>query len=220
MLIRIVYVIAMASATEKVHHPLFARIYMRTSTQKVDPHRPELLAGLSGSVIEVGAGHGLNFAHYPAEVERVLAVGPEAVLRAAATEAAAQAPVAIEVVDGVAGRLPAEGGSLDAAVASLVLCSVTDPARALAELRRVLRPGGELRFYEHVVSHGALARWAQRVADATFWPRVAGGCHLTRDTTAAITAAGFEIEQVRRFGFTPGPPVPSIPHVLGVARRP
>jgi len=99
------------------------------------------------------------------------------------------------------------------------LFSVADQAQALAELRRVLRHGGELRFYEHVVSHGALARGAQRVADATFWPRVAGGCHLTRDTTAAITAAGFEIEQARRFGFTPGPPVPAIPHVLGIARR-
>jgi ubiquinone/menaquinone biosynthesis C-methylase UbiE len=210
----------MARTTEKVHHPLFARIYMRTASGKEDPYRAELLAGLSGAVIEVGAGHGLNFAHYPAEVERVLAVEPESVLRAAAVEAAAQASVPIEVVDGVASSLPAEDASFDAAVTSLVLCSVADQAQALAELRRVLRPCGELHFYEHVIAHGALARGAQRVADATFWPRVAGGCHLTRDTTAAITAAGFEIEQVRRFGFTPGPPVPPIPHVLGVARRP
>ena len=125
----------------------------------------------------------------------------------------------IEIVDGVAGRLPVEDGSFDAAVASLVLCSVADQATALAELHRVLRPGGELRFYEHVAADGTLARGAQRVADATFWPRVAGGCHLTRETTAAIDAAGFEIERSRRFNFTPGPPVPPIPHVLGIARR-
>jgi ubiquinone/menaquinone biosynthesis C-methylase UbiE len=204
---------------EHVHHPLFARLYMRTATSAEDPYRRELLDGLTGSAIEVGAGHGLNFAHYPSTVERVLAVEPEAVLRTAALEAAAQAPVAVEVVEGVAGQLPADDGEFDAAVASLVLCSVPDQQRALAELQRVIRPGGELRFYEHVVSQGTFARGVQRFADATFWPRVAGGCHLTRDTHAAIEQAGFQIETSRRFGFSPGPPVPQIPHILGTARR-
>jgi len=210
----------MATDVERVHHPLFARLYMRTATAAEDAYRGELLAGLSGTVIEVGAGHGLNFAFYPETVERVVAVEPESVLRAAAVEAAAKASVEVDVVEGVASRLPVADGSFDAGVASLVLCSVADQSQALAELRRAIRPGGELRFYEHVVSHGAVARGLQRLADATFWPRVAGGCHLTRDTLSAIERAGFAIQSSRRFGFSPGPPVPAIPHVLGIARRP
>jgi SAM-dependent methyltransferase len=197
----------MAQTAETVRHPIFARLYMRVASDAEGEYRGELLAGLSGQVIEVGAGHGLNFAYYPDAVERVLAVEPEAVLRKAATEAAATAPVPVEVVEGVAGRLPLPDASMDAAVTSLVLCSVADQQQALGELHRVIRPGGELRFYEHVVAEGAVARRLQRLADATFWPHVAGGCHLTRDTGAAIAQAGFEIQSKRRFNFSPGVPV-------------
>ena len=179
-----------------------------------------MVAGLTGTVIEVGAGNGLNFPFYPPTVERVVAVEPEPVMRAAAVEAARGADVAIEVAAGVAGRLPAEDESFDAGVASLMLCSVPDQARALAELHRVIRPGGELRFYEHVVARRAAAVRLQRLADATFWPRLLGGCHLTRDTGAAIEAAGFVIERCERFQFSAGPPIPPIPHILGIARRP
>jgi ubiquinone/menaquinone biosynthesis C-methylase UbiE len=207
--------------SEEVHHPLFARIYMRMARKRhetEDEHRRQLLAGLSGSVIEVGAGNGLNFSLYPETVERVLAVEPEPLLRRAAIEEARKATVAVEVVDGVASALPAEDASHDAAVASLVLCSVPDQARALDEMRRVLKPGGELRFYEHVIAHGPVPARLQRIADATLWPHVAGGCHMARDTLSAIERAGFTIERSERFGFTPGAPVPSIPHILGAAR--
>jgi ubiquinone/menaquinone biosynthesis C-methylase UbiE len=214
----------MPEATEQVNHPLFARLYMRmTSGRKAhgeDEHRRKLLAGLTGRVIEVGAGNGLNFALYPETVQEVVAVEPEPSLRKAAIVAAADAAVQVEVIDGVAGQLPAEDESFDAAIASLVLCSVPDQHRALAELHRVVRAGGELRFYEHVVAHPPMVRHMQRFADATFWPHVAGGCHLGRDTAAAIEQAGFRIEGEERFPFTPGPPVPPIPHILGVARRP
>ncbi len=206
-----------------VHHPLFARFYARVSPaaerKGVGEHRDELLADLRGRVIEVGAGNGLNFAHYPATVEEVLAVEPERYLRERALEAAAQAPVAVTVVDGLADQLPAPDASFDAAVASLVLCSVPDQADALAELRRVLRPGGELRFYEHVVSRRpGLAAFERRLDDWNIWPRLAGGCHTARDTTAAIERAGFAIERCRRFAFAPGPV--AISHVIGTARRP
>jgi SAM-dependent methyltransferase len=208
---------------ERVNHPLFARFYVRATTKRNLPeeeaHRRRMVAGLTGTVIEVGAGNGLNFPFYPGSVERVVAVEPEPVMRAAAVEAARGAPVAIEVAAGVAGRLPAEDESFDAGVASLMLCSVPDQARALAEFHRVIRPGGELRFYEHVVARRPAAVRLQRLADATFWPRLLGGCHLTRDTGAAIEAAGFVIERCERFPFSPGPPVPPIPHILGIARR-
>jgi ubiquinone/menaquinone biosynthesis C-methylase UbiE len=208
---------------ERVNHPVFARMYLRMASKRnsrgEDEYRRRLVAGLSGRVIEVGAGSGLNFPFYPATVEHVLAVEPEPLLLAAAVNNASEAPVPISVVDGVSGRLPAEDESFDGGVASLVLCSVLDQQRALAEFRRVIRPGGELRFYEHVVAQQPMAARLQRMADFTFWPRVAGGCHLSRDTGAAITAAGFSVESRERFLFTPGAPIPPIPHILGVARR-
>jgi ubiquinone/menaquinone biosynthesis C-methylase UbiE len=208
----------------EVHHPLFARVYMRlTSGKKAhgeDEHRRKMLAGVAGRVIEVGAGNGLNFALYPEAVTEVLAVEPEPLLREAAIKAASEAPVKVDVVDGVAGRLPAEDESFDAGVASLVLCSVSDQAEALAELRRVIRPGGELRFYEHVVANRPFTARLQRAADATFWPRIGGGCHMARDTLASIEDAGFDVDTSERFPFSPGAPVPALPHILGVARRP
>jgi SAM-dependent methyltransferase len=204
-------------------HPLFARLYMRTSggaeARGGTEHREELLAGLSGTVIEVGAGNGLNFAHYPAAVERLVAVEPEPILREAALEVAAAAPVPVEVVDGVAERVPADDESFDAGVACLVLCTV-DADAALAELRRVIRPGGELRFYEHVISRSRGLARVQRIADRTFWPHVAGGCHASRDTAASIERAGFAIEDCKRFGFSPAPVLPAVPHILGRARAP
>ena len=205
-------------------HPFFARMYMRVGPKAEErgqgEYRAEMLAGLSGRVLELGPGNGLNFEHYPATVTEVVAVEPEPTLRAAAQETAAKARVPVKVVDGVADRLPAGDGEFDAAIASLVLCSVPDQASALAELKRVLRPGGELRFYEHVKPAKQPGAALAAFADRTFWPHIAGGCHASRNTGEAIEAAGFEIEQCRRIGFSPGPPVPPIPHILGRARRP
>jgi ubiquinone/menaquinone biosynthesis C-methylase UbiE len=209
---------------EHASHPVFARIYTKvaeTSERRGGAeHRRRLLAGLSGRVIEVGAGSGANFAHYPASVGEVVAVEPERYLRERAQQAATHAPVPISVIEGDADRLPGEARSFDAAVAALVLCTVPDQSSALAELSRVLRPGGELRFYEHVVAHPKWESRFQRLADATFWPLLAGGCHLARDTTAAIEHAGFQIETCERFPFSPAPFLPPDPHILGVARRP
>ena len=212
------------SSEGAVRNPIFARVYDRVSGRAEDAgqreHRRELLEGLSGRVVEVGAGNGLNFAHYPRAVEEVLAVEPEPFLRERARAAAAASPVAVRVLDGTAERLPLLDASVDAAVVSLVLCTVTDQAAALAELRRVVRPGGELRFYEHVRSeHAGFARF-QRAADL-LWPRIAGGCHTARDSARAIEAAGFDIERSRRLTFRPCSVIaPIAPHVLGRARRP
>jgi ubiquinone/menaquinone biosynthesis C-methylase UbiE len=206
-----------------VHHPLFARLWSvmsRHEPPEIRRHRDELLAGLSGRVIELGAGSGSNFAHYPATVDEVVAVEPEPYLREHARAAAAEASVPIEVVEGVADALPAEDASFDAAVACLVLCTVPDQPRALAELRRVLRPGGELRFYEHVRSDRSAVAFSQRAVDRTFWPRAFGGCHTHRDTPAAIATAGFEIEDQRVMWVNPGKVAfPVATHTIGRARR-
>jgi SAM-dependent methyltransferase len=207
--------------THAVKHPLFARGYAWLAKKEdkaggID-NRRELLEGLTGRVVEVGSGVGSNFPHYPATVTEVIAVEPEPYLRRRSQEAAAHAPVPVRVVDGLADALPLEDESVDAGVASLVLCSVPDQDKALAELHRAIKPGGELRFYEHVVSNRPAQRRLQRLFDKTFYPRLAGGCHLTRDTRAAIDRAGFSVQRSRRFPFPPGRL--GIPHILGRARR-
>jgi ubiquinone/menaquinone biosynthesis C-methylase UbiE len=207
-------------ADERFEHPRFARCYMRVSEQGVRrgglEHRRRLLDGLTGVVCEVGAGHGINFPHYPAAVSRVVAVEPEPTLRHHALEAARHSPVPVEALPGTAEALPVASAGVDAVVASLVLCSVADQAAALGEIRRVLRPGGELRFYEHVRSrHPVLALLEDAVTP--LWCRLAAGCHPNRDTLAAISAAGFTVLEVDRFTFSPEPLIPPASHVLGRA---
>jgi len=211
--------------TTDLPRPRFARMYPRFAA-KADragaaDHRRRLLDGLAGTVVEVGAGHGANFAHYPATVHEVIAVEPEPSLRTAAEAAAREAPVSTRVLAGVADALPLDDASVDAAVVSLVLCSVPDQDRALAELRRVLRPGGELRFYEHVIPHCQPRRTLFAVADRSgLWPLLAGGCHPARDTGAAIARAGFEIQASDRLVFSASRLEPKTPHILGTATLP
>jgi SAM-dependent methyltransferase len=209
-------------ATKPVKHPVFARVYKWLAKKEDEAggaeNRDELLAGLTGTVVEIGSGVGSNFAHYPPTVTEVIAFEPEPYLRAKSEDAAREAAVPVRVVDAVADALPLEEASVDAGVASLVLCSVPDQAAALAELHRVIKPGGQLRFYEHVVSNRKSRRRIQAALDKTFYPHVSGGCHLTRDTRAAIDHAGFIVQRSRRFPFPPGPL--GIPHILGSARRP
>jgi ubiquinone/menaquinone biosynthesis C-methylase UbiE len=209
-------------APRQVDHPLCARLYARQSEQAdrlgLAARRAQLLDGLTGRVLEIGAGNGLNFAHYPAAVTEVVAAEPERHLRALAERAAPGAPVPVTVIDAVAEELPFSDGAFDAAVASLVLCSVENVQVALAELRRVLRPDGELRFLEHVASPRPTTRAVQRAADASVWPRLSGGCHLARETDRLIEAAGFASESCERFTFRIPPLDPPKTHVLGVAR--
>jgi ubiquinone/menaquinone biosynthesis C-methylase UbiE len=206
-----------------VHHPLFSRLrpllVRRADERGMAERRARMLGGLQGRVIEVGAGTGATFRHYPPTVREVLAVEPEPALRRLATEAAAKAPVAVHVIDGVAEKLPAQDCVFDAAVVCNILCSVGELAVAAAELHRVVRPGGVLRFNEHVISERQAVARLQRTADATIWPWLSGGCHLGRDTLAELRRAGFVVECCERTSGVRavGPPKS---YVLGSAHRP
>ncbi|MEU9716354.1 methyltransferase domain-containing protein [Streptomyces sp. NPDC047976] len=212
-------------APDPVHHPYFARFYARASTVAetragIGALRRELLEGVSGRVVEIGAGNGLNFAYYPAAVSEVVAIEPERTLRRLAAAAALRAEVPVDLVPGVAEALPVKSEAFDVAVASLVLCTVRNLPRALAELHRVLRPGAELRFLEHGLAPGPGMAGVQRALDRTVWPRLFGGCHTARDPLAAIEAAGFRIASHRSFRLPErGPALPTSYCVIGSARR-
>ena len=195
-----------------------ARVAAKSEGTEEDDLRRELLGGLRGRVIELGSGSGPNFAFYPEGVSELVAVEPEDYLRAKAVEAAGDSGRPIRVVDAVADALPFEDGYFDAAVAALVLCSVPSQPAALAELRRVVRPGGELRFYEHVAARSQPLSALQRgLAPVT--QRLAGGCRPDHDTAGAIEAAGFEIERYRRFVQRSLADALGAPRILGTARR-
>jgi len=207
------------SEAEKVNHPVFAAIFGAGSRMRIfgqAAERRELVDGLDGRVMEVGCGAGVNFQYYPESVTHVLAIEPESLLRKQALKAAARAPVPVEVIDGLAETLPADDSSFDAVVVSLVLCSVRNPPACLAEFKRVLRPGGELRYYEHVLSRSPLGSAIQRGMDSSgVWPLLAGGCHCSRDTGAAIRTAGFQVIKERHLvqGFL----APIAPQIIGRA---
>ena len=194
----------------------FARVGPRLDARGAAEHRRRLVAAARGAVVEIGAGYGATFAHYPPAVTSVLALEPDPTLRALALAAATGAPVPVTVQNGVAESLPVADASADVVVSSLVLCSVADQSAVLAEAVRVLRPGGLLLFYEHVrSSHRVLA--AAEDLLTPLWSRVAGGCHPNRDTAAAIAAAGLTMLDLQRFGFSALPGNPRVAHILGLA---
>ncbi|WP_171165795.1 class I SAM-dependent methyltransferase [Streptomyces sp. I05A-00742] len=211
---------------DPVHHPLFARFYARTAPTLerragMTAHRQELLAGLSGRVVEIGAGQGLNFPHYPDAVSEVVAIEPERQLRRLAAEAAVRAGVPVDVVPATAEALPLKSEAFDAAVVCLVLCSVRDVSRALGELRRVLRPGAELRFFEHGRAEERTMAAIQHAADRTLWPLLFGGCRTARDPLGAMAGAGFTVRSWHRLRVPPkGLRLPTSSCVTGVAVRP
>jgi len=181
--------------------------------------RRENLAGLSGRVLEVGAGTGTNFELYPDTVTEVVAVEPEHRLAVLARQAATTASVHVTVSTETVEQFSA-GEPFDAAVCSLVLCSVDDPDQVVRQLLSLLKPGGELRYFEHVASSGARGR-LQKVADATVWPRMAGNCHAHRHTEQTIVDAGFKVSGARReWVFPAWVPMPTSEVAIGRAIKP
>lgn len=181
-----------------------------------EPHRRRLVSDAPGDVLEVGAGTGFNFGYYRA-ASSVLALEPEEQMRRRAIRRAREAVVPIEVVAGDGERLEFEDASFDTVVFALVLCTIPHPDRALAEARRVLRPGGRVRFYEHVRSSDpAIARRQDRIDRP--WRIFNRGCHANRDTARTIEESGFRFEELERFDLAGAPKIVR-PHIIGAAVR-
>ena len=210
-------------STSTVDNPLFARVWTvmaRHEPESLKRLRRENLAGLSGRVLEVGAGTGTNFELYPDTVTEVVAVEPERRLAVLAQQAAAAAPVPVTVSTDTVEAYSATGTPFDAAVCSLVLCSVDEPEHVVRQILSLLRPGGELRYLEHIAGTGARAR-LQKIADATLWPRMAGNCHTHRHTEETIVGAGFKVSGARReWTLPPWVPVPVAEYAIGRAVKP
>ncbi len=204
---------------------LLAAVYdgfMReTERECLGAWREELLSGLAGDVAEIGAGTGLNLAHYPRSVAHLTLAEPDRAMRRHLEARRSTAPrrvQEVDIVDAPAEALPFPDGSLDAVVGTLVLCSVRDPAVVLAEVRRVLKPGGAFVFLEHGPAAEGSRRlwWQQRIEPV--WASVVDGCHLTRRADESIEAAGLRIETSQRESMRKAWPILR-PTVRGVARR-
>jgi ubiquinone/menaquinone biosynthesis C-methylase UbiE len=168
----------------------------------ITPYRARVAGAAEGRVLELGIGSGLNLAHYGPAVREVIGVDPSAELLAVARRRAGTRPVTL--IQCSAEALPLENASVDTIVTTWTLCTVPDAARALAEARRVLRPGGALLFVEHGRSPRArVARWQDRLDRP--WGCIAGGCHLNRRIDALIAASGLGIVRLEQ-GAIPGPP--------------
>lgn len=157
--------------------------------------RQRATEGLRGTVLEVGFGSGLNLRYYPEGVERILAVDPALLGRELAAERIAASPIEVEFVGLDGAALPLDDASVDSVLSTWTFCTIPDAVRALAEVRRVLRPGGAFHFVEHGLSPDAgVARWQRRLNGA--WKRIAGGCHIDRPIDRLVRDAGFELSQL------------------------
>ena len=159
------------------------------------PYRERVVGQARGRVLEIGVGSGLNLPYFGSEVDALVGLDPSRPLLDRARAAAARLSVPAEFIEGLAEELPFEDRSFDTALCTFTLCSVTDPARVLDELRRVLRPNGRLLFVEHGrAPERSVAAWQDRLAPC--WCRLSGGCHLNRAPLELLAGAGFQLEGV------------------------
>jgi SAM-dependent methyltransferase len=168
-------------------------IHLAMRTKAAGAERAGIVPLAAGTVVEIGAGSGLNLPYYGPQVERLYALDPSARLLEMARRAATRGTVAVEWIEGRAEAMPLETGAADTVVTTWTLCSIADPMRALAEVRRVLRPAGRLLFIEHGrAPDPGVRRWQARLTPA--WRRIGGGCHLDRPIETLLRAAGFDLE--------------------------
>jgi ubiquinone/menaquinone biosynthesis C-methylase UbiE len=187
--------------------PLFDRLFYRR-------YRREAMAHTFGRLLMVGLGPGTDLLFLPAAVTSVAALEPEAAMRRMASALANRHGIEADIVEGVGESIPFEDNSFDSVHIGLVLCSVDDVAATLAEIRRVLAPGGRLVVLEHVRGEGLMGRFQDLIAKPWSW--LASGCEPNRRTVDAIAAAGFDTEGLRRIRRTLVPP-PCTPHLQGFA---
>ena len=187
---------------------IYDRLLMGASQQAgLAEKRREALAAASGEVLEIGAGTGLNLAAYPREgITRLVCTEPNAAMSRQLEARSSEAPVEVEVVAASAEKLPFADASFDCVTGTLVLCEASSPAEALAEIARVLRPGGHYLFLEHVrsVDHDHARkqdRWAP------IWRSVSGGCNCNRDTLATIKASPLTVEKAELGRFPKAPQI-------------
>jgi SAM-dependent methyltransferase len=160
----------------------------------VAAQRRKVIPQAAGRVLEIGIGTGLNLRFYdPRKLETLVGIDPAREMHPLATRRSLQAGVPVDLRAATAERLPFDAASFDCVVCTFTLCSVSDPAATLAEMRRVLRPGGQLLFAEHGLAPDAsVARWQHRLDP--YWSRIAGGCHLTREVPLLLHDAGFRAD--------------------------
>jgi len=187
------------------------------SQNPINRQRMKIVPAAEGRVLELGIGMGLNLRHYdPAKVSEVLGVDPAAELRTMAEAAERDPKLKVRVEDGKAESLPFDDASFDTIVCTFTLCSVCTPALALAEAKRVLKPGGRFLFCEHGLSPDAdVAKWQRRVDPV--WKRLFGGCHLSRPVSGGLEAAGFKVERLETM-YLPKTPRIAAWNEWGVAR--
>lgn len=204
-----------------LHEKLFAAIYdpMQAAGERtwLGATRADLLGGITGTVAEIGGGTGANLPHYRA-ADRVVIGEPDDEMRARLGDKLGRARVPVAISADSADRIEAPDDSFDAVVSTLVLCTVPDPSAALAETRRVLRPGGRLYFLEHVRGHDDdVIRKKERIEP--FWSWLALGCHVTRDTVGLLESEGWDVD-VRNELAPSKLPAFLKPFVVGVATPP
>jgi ubiquinone/menaquinone biosynthesis C-methylase UbiE len=203
---------------ERFRAALFDRINARFERRHGGPMRSRQLARAYGRVLEIGAGTGANLPHYPDAVDQLDITDPNPAMLDRARRRLADLPRVATSAEAPAEALPFPDASFDTVVGTVMLCTVPDQAAALLEVRRVLKPGGQLLFAEHVRSGDAgLARWQDRLERP--WGVIADGCHPNRDTRAALQDAGFEVE-VTEEGMLPMVPRLVKPYIMGRAVNP
>ena len=201
----------------RVFSALYDSMLRGTEEAGLRDRRREVLAAARGRTIDIGAGTGANLGLFPDGVEGVVMAEPDPHMVKRLRRKVEETGADVELVEAGAERLPFEDGSFDTAIFTLVLCTVPDPAAALAEAARVLAPGGQLLFVEHVRAQGpGAARWQDRLEGP--WRFLADGCHCNRDTVASIEASPLELESVERGELPKSPPI-TRPMAWGRATR-
>jgi ubiquinone/menaquinone biosynthesis C-methylase UbiE len=194
--------------------PRLCHLSMRN--RRLVPYRERVIAAAEGRVLEIGIGSGLNLPFYGASVRQILGVEPSPRLVAMAKGKADASATPVMLVEGSAEAMPFDDASIDTVVTTWTLCTIPHATAALAETRRVLKPGGRLLFVEHGLSPDAgVRRWQNRLTPA--WRTISGGCHLNRPIRALIEAAGFRIERLET-GYMPAGPKPMTFMYEGAAR--